>query len=604
MSAILRSTASPCRFRRARFRRAWPFGNTESAWNDTFLNWVKGIVVDGEPQASANCSLAACHGGQDPDSPLPFIGTDSVEYADSIASLYPYFAQESAYDGNEYSGRLWRHIDNSLGEPQYVGLGGFEQPAFTDEDLDFLKSIIQRAWACEGRASARGAGRLHRRKWSVDLRCGSRLRTAAGPGTRSGRGHRGRRAAAAALLLPGRAGSRSARHHDVCSMRISAMRLRTLCLTLGFTLLGAPQFASTADAAPKCKGGKRPEVFVRPKTPIRRGPGLNYQVSRFLEKGRCLPFSEVSMDQNWVLIDHAAALGWVPVSRLSKRSQERVSRVQPKAAPVGSAQVRGAARVRQQAMLLEEPAADAKPRRVLVKDVVVVPLAMTDDGRWVQVRDERGDVGWVLMSNLSGDALAGLPVLSDGFNRGVAANEEELSEDSRKALRAEATPDEPKEAPSGPISASRATTSSSFAASDLDAEARSALEPSDTGPSDLIGTPARESQGLGITASVLAGAVVPNQQLDSNAELGRRRYDLSAFAPAVALQLELTDVGAAFDPRELSVRPSARRGAGWSGCSRHGPAASRDASHRAADGGGPAPAHARGGLQLWVVRLR
>lgn len=298
---------------------------------------------------------------------------------------------------------------------------------------------------------------------------------------------------------------------------------------MGLALAAALVLPSLASAAPRCKSGKRPEVFVRPKTPIRRGPGLNYQVSRFLERGRCLPFSEVSVDQNWVLIDQKETIGWVPVNRLNKRSQEKVSAAPRKPAPVGSAQARTITRVSRRSMLLEQPNAESNPRRVLPRDIEVVPLAMTDDGRWVQVRDERGDVGWVLMTNLSSDALADLPVLEDGFNRGVSGA---------------AGPSRSVETAGG------ANTAASEMAADVarDLDQGSSFDAADLGASDaegsrLIGEPATTSEGVGVTGFVLAGAVVPSHRLDSDAELGRRRYNLSAVSPAVAIQLELTDLG-------------------------------------------------------------
>ena len=288
-----------------------------------------------------------------------------------------------------------------------------------------------------------------------------------------------------------------------------------------------------ADAAPRCTEGKRPEVFVRPKTPVRRGPGLNYQVSRFLERGRCLSFSEVSMDQGWVLIEHSDGLGWVPMGRLSKRAQEKV-RAKPRKqrSAVGSAQARVTTRVKRQSILLDRPDPEASPRRVLPRDVEVVPLAMTDDGRWVQVRDERGDVGWILMTRLRGDALSDLPVMTEGFDRGVmpirdgeAVADSASRSDSEAQGRSDGGSKDPTPRGQGHDSG-------------VDGDRRSGR-----GASELIGGAVRAAEGIGLTGFVLAGAVVPVHQLDSNAQVGRRRYDLAAFSPALALQLELTDLG-------------------------------------------------------------
>lgn len=243
--------------------------------------------------------------------------------------------------------------------------------------------------------------------------------------------------------------------------------------------------ASPAWADCPVKDGK-PQVFVKAKTPIRRGPGLNYQVSSFLERGRCMPFSEVSMDKRWVLVDVGEVFGWVPLGRLSSDSQGKAAEVAPPDASIGSGQRRGQARVVEQTLLLDAPDPNAAPRRVLPVDLMVVPLAATKDGNWAQVRDERGQTGWVLVSVLRGDALADLPV-------------DELT-------------------PSAPVTAA-------------------------PGPTIIRVRPGRSGIGVAVTAAVYTGAAVPIMSLDTDAPNARRRYDVSALAPATGIELEFDDLG-------------------------------------------------------------
>src|SRR5687768_9785411 len=58
-----------------------------------------------------------------------------------------------------------------------------------------------------------------------------------------------------------------------------------------------PAGAGAGGTAAKCK---ETEVLVKARTPVRRGPGLNYPVGAFLETSRCLAFAERSMDERWV----------------------------------------------------------------------------------------------------------------------------------------------------------------------------------------------------------------------------------------------------------------------------------------------------------------
>lgn len=231
----------------------------------------------------------------------------------------------------------------------------------------------------------------------------------------------------------------------------------------------------------------KPQVFVKAKTPVRKGPGLNYQVSSFLEKGRCLPFSEVSMDKRWVLIAADETYGWVPMGRLAEVSQAGAQTIAPKTAAVGSGQTRGEARVIKQTILLAGPNKEAGPKRVLPLDLMVVPLTTTPDGDWIEVRDERGQTGWVLARELRGDALADLPI------------HESMAD----------------QAPT-PV-------------------------PFDSGI--VRSRPGRSGVGVALTAAVFAGALAPTQSLDSDGATGRRRYDVAALAPSTTVELEMMDLG-------------------------------------------------------------
>ncbi len=266
-----------------------------------------------------------------------------------------------------------------------------------------------------------------------------------------------------------------------------------LCLGVGV------QDVEAKGAAPKCKASKgKPRAFVRPKTPLRRGPGLNYPVSSFLEKGGCLAFSQMSADEQWVLVEKGTTVGWVPVSRLSRASAEKVkSGDTPKAEPsIGSGQTRGKATVQRQAMLLAEPDSQSPPKRVLPKNLEVLPLSVTESGRWVEVRDDRGQTGWVLMTNLEGTDLATLPVSQTGFDKDVVG-----------------------------VGTSTQSGGTMFGGTS-------------------VGTrPGRRGVGVALTAAVFAGALQPIHSLDSNANGGRRRYTLSALAPAVGIDVEVTDLG-------------------------------------------------------------
>ena len=125
-------------------------------------------------------------------------------------------------------------------------------------------------------------------------------------------------------------------------------------LSIGLIVVAAAFFVTEASAAPCKKKGGRARVFVKAKTPLRRGPGLNYGVSKFIEKGRCTPYSEVSLDEQWVLLEIERGFGWVPVRRLSKTSQRKLART-GQTGPIGSGQTRATARLLRQSVMVERP---------------------------------------------------------------------------------------------------------------------------------------------------------------------------------------------------------------------------------------------------------
>lgn len=193
------------------------------------------------------------------------------------------------------------------------------------------------------------------------------------------------------------------------------------------------------------------------------------------------------MDKRWVLVTADEVFGWVPMGRLGPDSQAVAYGVSVQSGAVGSGQSRGEARVIKQTILLSAPHKSASPKRIMPVDLMVVPLTTTPDGDWVEVRDERGQTGWVLVRELRGDALAKLPV------------HEEM---------ADWTPP-PSDAPAGTIYI----------------------------------RPGRSGVGVALTAAVYGGAMVPLHSFDSDGVSGRRRYDVTAVAPSTSIELEMMDLG-------------------------------------------------------------
>lgn len=86
-------------------------------------------------------------------------------------------------------------------------------------------------------------------------------------------------------------------------------------------------------AVAECKStSAEPRALVQEKTPVRRGPGLNFGPSSILDKPRCLRLSEVAPGSAWVLVedDKKKVYGWVPVSALDKEGRARALAMAPK----------------------------------------------------------------------------------------------------------------------------------------------------------------------------------------------------------------------------------------------------------------------------------
>ncbi len=266
-------------------------------------------------------------------------------------------------------------------------------------------------------------------------------------------------------------------------------------------LLFALIAASTAVAKPEqCeKKGNRAQVFVKPNTPLYRGPGLNYPVAGFLERARCVPFSEVSVDRQWVLVDLGDKLGWVERGTLASSSQELIANAGVGDGPIGSGQKRGYVEAVSQVLLMERPAQSGEPKSTMPEGSKMLGLAITKNGRWVQVRDERGQIGWVPTRQLKGPGLDGLPITDDAFKVGVSTN----------------------------------------GGGDMDPDA-------DPDPPDVVEAPGptfEQSAGVNMVAAVFGAALAPVHSLSTNSPNGYRSYDLSSFSGGAALEVGINDLG-------------------------------------------------------------
>ena len=119
-------------------------------------------------------------------------------------------------------------------------------------------------------------------------------------------------------------------------------------------------------AAAQCtEGGGQLQVLVKAKTAIRRGPGLNYPVSAFVEDGRCMKSTDISVDGNWVMVEDPVTknIGWIPTKQLDPGSLELIQKERPAKGPVGSGQERGYVNAKAQTGLKAEPRENADAKR-------------------------------------------------------------------------------------------------------------------------------------------------------------------------------------------------------------------------------------------------
>lgn len=257
-----------------------------------------------------------------------------------------------------------------------------------------------------------------------------------------------------------------------------------------------------ASAATKCKPS---EVFVESKTPVRRGPGLNYAVASFLEKGRCLKLGELSLDKGWVLVKLDEVFGWVPIDRLSGASQEKVLDLgEASTGPVGSGQKRGVVETKKPTPLLEGARADAPAKKTLPAAAQLVALSVSLDEAFAEVRDERGQVGWVRVEDLESPekVLELLPRTDAGVDRVIGDRRDDL----------------PNPPPRDNIDAN-------------------------LGDQQLEERMATRAEGLEITVAGFFGAAAPSHNLDSNGAEGIRRYGITAMGGAARVEARVQGGG-------------------------------------------------------------
>lgn len=262
------------------------------------------------------------------------------------------------------------------------------------------------------------------------------------------------------------------------------------------------------------EGGGQLQVLVKAKTAIRRGPGLNYPVSAFVEDGRCMKSTDISVDGNWVMVEDPVTknIGWIPTKQLDPGSLELIQKERPAKGPVGSGQERGYVKARAQTGLKAEPRHNADEKRSIAAGTRLLALAITEDQAWVQVRNERNETGWVEAAILDdGDTgtLAGLPVATQGLKTGLKAG------DKTKKQKPEEAPAIVEEAPPPPASA----------------------ETTKPPPTSVGMT------GLDIDAAVLGTFALPRHGLDSNGSSGQRRYAVRANAGGAQIEFRAEHVG-------------------------------------------------------------
>jgi SH3-like domain-containing protein len=281
-------------------------------------------------------------------------------------------------------------------------------------------------------------------------------------------------------------------------------RIRPL-VTLAALVLGVAS-PRLADAACKQKGDKT-LLEIRAKTALRRGPGLNYAPTSMIDDGKCVTFSEVSSDGQWVLIeDDKKNIGWIPTSALEASSIDRVGKKQPKTGPIGSGQERGFVSTKNASGLLARPEAGAEVKTTVPAGARLLALAKSGDGAWIEVRDDRGDTGWISARALKDEAavLETVPTSDGGANALV------------RTTSNDAVGDRPGERPM--------------------------VVPEDEDPTARLGPPIGE--GLAIEAQLRMTGALPRHSLESNGAAAIRRYIVRAVAAGGTVEATAAPIGA------------------------------------------------------------
>ncbi|MBI2375818.1 MAG: hypothetical protein HYV07_17630 [Deltaproteobacteria bacterium] len=273
-------------------------------------------------------------------------------------------------------------------------------------------------------------------------------------------------------------------------------------------------FAGSAAAA--CKPG---QVHVKGKTPIYRGPGLNYPVAQFLEGTKCLRLGEVSLDEKWVRVESDSIFGWVLATRLDGASRATLSQKSPTSAPVGKGQERSYVVLKRATPGLKKPG--GPKGRTLLAGERLVPLAIDETRELIEARDERGAVSWIPVKAVEDEhgAIAALPVSSGGLLDTVESDPDKLVDDGRDGRSRKGV-----------------------ASLDVGATSSSSSSLVNEGPGPALPEPSPRA-GLALEARLLAGPALPAHSLDSNATAGQRRYDITALAPVARIEVLARPLG-------------------------------------------------------------
>jgi hypothetical protein len=313
------------------------------------------------------------------------------------------------------------------------------------------------------------------------------------------------------------------------AVRRSSRPLHTAhALLFAAALVGAALALPSAASAQCAEPGAQLQVLVKGKTAIRRGPGLNYPVSAFIEDGRCMKANDISMDGNWVMIEDPSskAIGWVPTKQLSPSSIELLAANRPSKnkGPVGSGQERGFVSTLRPVSLLVEPRRGAKERRLVPGAARLLALAITADKAWVQVRNERNETGWLATTDLedTSDTIASLPVADGGLTTGVDTP---------------ITPAETVEPSGATITPSETNAVDPPRRRDERRDDAGVLAPPP--PAGVLGG----APSGGFELQVLGVLGLPQHGLESDGARGLRRYALRANAGGALVELRVADVG-------------------------------------------------------------